>query len=46
MRNYLDDPEVGEDQVRTTGGYLRVDGEDADGDDVRALCAAIRGRVT
>ena len=39
---FFDDPDVGAEHVRTTGGFLRVDGEIADGDDVRAFCGAIQ----
>jgi hypothetical protein len=39
---FFDDPQAEVTGERTTGGYLRVEGHVADGDDVRALCAAIQ----
>ena len=39
---FFDDPEPAPGSPRTTGGYLRVDAETADGDDARALCAAVQ----
>ena len=39
---FFDDPAPSEDAKRTTGGFLRVEGETADGDDVRAVCAAVQ----
>lgn len=39
---FFDDPAAEHDGRRTTGGYLRVEAEQADGDDVRALCRAIQ----
>jgi hypothetical protein len=39
---FFDDPAPAPDSPRTTGGYLRVERETADGDDVRALCAAVQ----
>ena len=39
---FFDDPEPAPGSPRTTGGYLRVDAECADGDDARALCAAVQ----
>jgi hypothetical protein len=39
---YFDEPEPAPDSPRTTGGFLRVEDGPADGDDVRAFCAAIQ----
>ena len=39
---FFDDPASEHDGRRTTGGYLRVENEVADGDDVRAFCGAIQ----
>ena len=39
---FFDDPAAAHDGVRTTGGFLRVEAEVADGDDVRAFCGAIQ----
>jgi hypothetical protein len=39
---FFDDPEPAPGSPRTTGGYLRVDAHTADGDDARAVCAAVQ----
>ncbi len=39
---FFDDPAPDPDSPRTTGGYLRVETAPADGDDVRAFCAAVQ----
>jgi hypothetical protein len=39
---FFDDAAPAPDSPRTTGGYLRVDAEPADGDDARAFCAAVQ----
>jgi alkylhydroperoxidase family enzyme len=39
---FFDDPGAGDAARRTTGGYLRVEADTADGDDVRAVCAAVQ----
>jgi hypothetical protein len=39
---FFDEPEPQPGSPRTTGGFLRVDGEAADGDDLRALCASVQ----
>lgn len=42
MPGFFDDPSPAAESPRTTGGYLRVDAEVADGDDVRAFCGAVQ----
>ncbi len=39
---YFDDPEPSPASPRTTGGFLRIEHAPADGDDVRAFCAAVQ----
>ena len=39
---FFDDPAPAPDAPRTTGGYLRVNEHNADGDDARAFCAAVQ----
>src|SRR3954468_22710571 len=39
---FFDDPEPAPGSPRTTGGFLRVSGATADGDDARAFCAAVQ----
>jgi hypothetical protein len=38
----FDDPAPAPGSARTTGAFLRVEGDAADGDDVRAFCAAVQ----
>ena len=42
LPGFFDDPSPGPESPRTTGGYLRVETGPADGDDVRAFCAAVQ----
>jgi hypothetical protein len=39
---HFDDPAPEPDSPRTTGGFLRVEADTADGEDARAFCAAIQ----
>lgn len=39
---HFDEPEPAPGSPRTTGAFLRVEAETADGDDVRAFCAAVQ----
>ena len=39
---YFDDPAPAPGSPRTTGAFLRVEQETADGDDARAFCAAVQ----
>jgi hypothetical protein len=39
---FFDDPEPAPDSPRTTGGFLRIEADTADGDDARAFCAAMQ----
>jgi hypothetical protein len=39
---FFDDPEPAPGSPRTTGGFLRIEADTADGDDARAFCAALQ----
>lgn len=39
---HFDEPEPAPGSLRTTGAFLRVEAGTADGDDVRAFCAAVQ----
>jgi hypothetical protein len=39
---YFDEPEPAPGSPRTTGAFLRVEDDHADGDDARAFCAAVQ----